>query len=718
MNRPAQSSWDRWAGIAAIIVAVLTFHRTVLFKSGYTFPWDFRSVHLPLATLMVDAFRERRWPLWNPYMYAGMPVFSNIQAASFYPPILISALVSAVTGIPIARVLEWELALHVIGAGLFTLWLLRALGLRPVAAATGGFVYSLGGFFAAHTEHLGAISGATWLPFAWLCVVRLRAGASRRWAAGLAFAICMATLAGLPQVSLVVLISSVILAIVLWSNSRRSRRDLTGFAYVFAALALGAAMAAIQLIPTIQMTSLSIAQYRSDYLGTGGGVWPRALVTLFLPNHLNAFDLEKYKGPGDVTFSYFYCGIFGIALAIIGAFRRRSVPFLILTLLSALWMVGDYFWLGRELFIHLPAKIRDGVHPEFATCAFMLGLSILSAMGADLAMRRNWIRYPLALLVCFDLILTSSNRVMNTASLAAEPGVTRNSFDGSRPLLDGVRELSWTSNPPWRVDVLDGSLLDWAVMAPITHIPSAHGHDPLALERIVQVRLAFAHGDRWGSSYPVETLDSHILDLINAKYVLSRRELSESELRGATLHLIARLPGHWVYENDSVLPRFFFAPRVRLVSTLDAAAARLKAPDFDPHQEAVVESTAAPDLPSVWSTGSVTVRSYSPQYIEVESISSGRAFLVVADAHYPGWKAYVDGRETPIFYTDAAFRGVIAPAGRHRIVMRFEPGILWPSGGLSAISWAVFFLGLSAGRSRKAESLSDSGKLSSTARYL
>jgi uncharacterized membrane protein YfhO len=120
----------------------------------------------------------------------------------------------------------------------------------------------------------------------------------------------------------------------------------------------------------------------------------------------------------------------------------------------------------------------------------------------------------------------------------------------------------------------------------------------------------------------------------------------------------------------------------------------------------------------VWSTGSVTVRSYSPQYIEVESISSGRAFLVAADAHYPGWKAYVDGRETPIFYTDAAFRGVIAPAGRHRIVMRFEPGILWPSGGLSAISWAVFFLGLSAGRSRKAESLSDSGKLSSTARYL
>jgi hypothetical protein len=99
----------------------------------------------------------------------------------------------------------------------------------------------------------------------------------------------------------------------------------------------------------------------------------------------------------------------------------------------------------------------------------------LSAMGADFVIRRNWIGYPLALLVSADLILTSSNRVLNTASLAAEPGITRNSCDGSSQLLDKVRELSWTSNPPWRIDVHDGSLLDWAVMAPIIRIPSAHG---------------------------------------------------------------------------------------------------------------------------------------------------------------------------------------------------------------------------------------------------
>jgi len=706
VSQPKHSSSPGWAGVLAIVFAVLLFHRGVLFQSGHTFPWDFRSVHLPLATLMVDAFRQRRWPLWNPYMYAGMPVFSNIQAASFYPPILTSALVSAVTGLPVRSILEWELVFHVIAAGLFAFWLLLRLGLRPTAATAGGLVYALGGFFAAQTEHLGAVSGAAWLPLAWLCVLRIRDGGGRRWAAKLALAVCMAALAGLPQVAFVVVVSSVLLAAILSLDPARSKGDFARFAYVLLALPLAAAMAAIQLAPTIQMTFLSIAHYRADYLGAGGGVWPKALITLFLPNHLNAFDLTKYSAPGDVTFSYFYCGILGIAFAIVGAFRRRSAPFLIVTLLSGLWMLGDYFWLGREIFIHLPPGIRIGIHPEFAMCAFLLGVSILSAMGADLVMKRDWIAYLLVIVIASDLILVSSNRAMNNASLASEPGVTQDSFKGSALLLKQIRALSWSSIPPWRIDVNDRALLDWAVMSPITRVPTADGHDPLALERIIQVRLAFAHGARWGSSYPAEIPSSQVLDLLNARYILSPWELSGSML-GGKLRLIARLPGHLVYENETVLPRFFLVPHIRLASTLEAAAARLKQPDFNPHEEAVVESSADLHPPPVWSQGSIRVLSYSPERIELELSSPERAFLVAADANYPGWKAYVDGVKTQLFYTDVAFRGMIAPPGKHRIVMLFKPEILWPSGALSLLAWVVFFLNMPAARRRKAASPRD-----------
>jgi uncharacterized membrane protein YfhO len=72
------------------------------------------------------------------------------------------------------------------------------------------------------------------------------------------------------------------------------------------------------------------------------------------------------------------------------------------------------------------------------------------------------------------------------------------------------------------------------------------------------------------------------------------------------------------------------------------------------------------------------------------------AFLVTSEAHYPGWRAFLDGVETPIAMTNAAFRGLPVPAGRHRVEMRFEPAILARAAavsiaGLALLAAAVLF---------------------------
>ena len=36
----------------------------------------------------------------------------------------------------------------------------------------------------------------------------------------------------------------------------------------------------------------------------------------------------------------------------------------------------------------------------------------------------------------------------------------------------------------------------------------------------------------------------------------------------------------------------------------------------------------------------------------------------------------MDGQQRPIYYTNVAFRGLRVPAGRHTVVMRFEPSIM------------------------------------------
>jgi uncharacterized membrane protein YfhO len=84
----------------------------------------------------------------------------------------------------------------------------------------------------------------------------------------------------------------------------------------------------------------------------------------------------------------------------------------------------------------------------------------------------------------------------------------------------------------------------------------------------------------------------------------------------------------------------------------------------------------------------VRVLSYTPRRVALELEASAPAFLVTSETHYPGWRAFLDGRQCPIYYTNVAFRGLPVPAGRHQVRFEFAPSILWFSLALTALAWA------------------------------
>lgn len=129
-----------------------------------------------------------------------------------------------------------------------------------------------------------------------------------------------------------------------------------------------------------------------------------------------------------------------------------------------------------------------------------------------------------------------------------------------------------------------------------------------------------------------------------------------------------------VYENLDVLPRAFVVHRARAAETFPA--------DFDPMAEVIVAGGADLDarpLGSEW----VRITAYKPERVEVEVEVTAPGYLVLTDAHYPGWRAWVDGREVPIATADLLFRAVYLEPGRHRVVFRFQPRSFWIGAALS-----------------------------------
>jgi uncharacterized membrane protein YfhO len=67
------------------------------------------------------------------------------------------------------------------------------------------------------------------------------------------------------------------------------------------------------------------------------------------------------------------------------------------------------------------------------------------------------------------------------------------------------------------------------------------------------------------------------------------------------------------------------------------------------------------------------VAGYEPDRVVVNTRASRPALMVLADNYYKGWVAKVDGREVPIYRTNHTFRGVVVPAGAHRVEFTFNP---------------------------------------------
>ncbi|MFY8166256.1 MAG: YfhO family protein, partial [Sediminibacterium sp.] len=80
--------------------------------------------------------------------------------------------------------------------------------------------------------------------------------------------------------------------------------------------------------------------------------------------------------------------------------------------------------------------------------------------------------------------------------------------------------------------------------------------------------------------------------------------------------------------------------------------------------------------------------------VNYQAKSDKQQFAVFSEVYYNlGWKAYIDGVETPIVKTNYVLRGLVIPAGNHTIKFEFKPtavnNAVITAGVASSIVWLL-----------------------------
>jgi hypothetical protein len=136
------------------------------------------------------------FPLWNPYLFGGLPYVAAMHGDIFYPTFLLRMVM------PTDAAMTWGMILHVWLAGCFTwLFLRRAVGLGFFSSLVGALAYSIGGNVGGLVSpgHDGKIFVSALLPLVLLLVHRCMHDGSR-WAWGaLIVAVMLAVLTPHPQ---------------------------------------------------------------------------------------------------------------------------------------------------------------------------------------------------------------------------------------------------------------------------------------------------------------------------------------------------------------------------------------------------------------------------------------------------------------------------------------------------------------------------------------
>ena len=725
---PAKSITQAFPLLFLLLIITAAFFP--LFIGRFYAIGDIREVYITLEYFFHNQILAGHLPAWLADAAWGFPVIASAQIGFFYPPLLL------LRYLPPAIYLSFLLLIHFLWFALGAYLFYRRF-VSSAAAALGALSLSLGGFVTLHLTHLNIIFSLAWLPWQFLVIYLLRRSLSTRSVLSLSVLLALPFLVGQIQVPLLMF-----LAASAWLLYLRHRHQLLwrrSLLILAALVILMIFISAVQLLPTYELMQQSTRDLSStsfDLTRANQHSFPLYhLPTVLFPRFFANDNL--YWGRRLQIEYGLYFGTFPLLAAFVCLFRRRFhqavyadplprvVPFFaVLLILSFLFALGS---LSPFRLIKIEPSLWVFSAPARWLLLTSFSLSFFSAVGADRFFRDPAPWLPLirrCVIALYGFVLLSQFALwllIKTVPAWLYPGLSVTHQDKIASLLNsafhsGLSLLSPYTYLPLLVILIFALRFvlrhpaRWALSLTalelfilfITTTPTVPWRDITsppaslaALPEVIRTGQARLYSIRDGGDTGAYFTDPS--SRANAAIRQQQRELliplihTQFNLAGIEWPASLDLSNHsaifsHLRANDSYqLTNAVLSKELNIgaVLTYSGQSAQIEALDFSPRLEIISPQNISSPLPYPYSPDG----SFS---IDLHVTEPSR--LVVRDSFYPGWRATIDEKPTPITAYRDIFRQIALPVGRHHVSFSYRPVYLYAGIIISALTASLILI--------------------------
>ena len=304
----------------AVTLAPILYFLPALRNHAVLCPDDGFLFNVPVRVAAAQMILAGHLPLWDPYIFSGMPLLASAQGGLLFPPNWFYLVFSPAVATNLMVVSTYMIA--ALGAYLYA----RRTGASVVGATITSLIWQWGGFLIGQISHINIVHTATLLPWVlWALEEYVRTGKRGR-AVLLAVLVAVQAFAGHQQTfaySLMLVAAYAILMAV--TNAQNRKRYLGSLAFIVA----GVLIAAVQIVPTFELLRNSTRAAATYEFFTSFSMPRRFALTLFAPYVMGGGDARLFKalytGPPFFTEFLVYAGILGIMLAAVAVLLKPDI---------------------------------------------------------------------------------------------------------------------------------------------------------------------------------------------------------------------------------------------------------------------------------------------------------------------------------------------------------------------------------------------------------